>query len=171
MNEISARHEYRIDGELGYAAFGPSAVPVRRACLISRTPAHRLGVTGSASLENVMIEQVADLASAVRLLASRRSACSLVFVNFDDFSGESRVIDLLRRLRTRVPGLPVILLSRDFRTDDLSQERLAIADVSLVAPVTDSSRIGTALEVAVSNNAMWRKRRRSLMPDKSRQMH
>jgi CheY-like chemotaxis protein len=118
-----------------------------------------------------MIEQAVDLASAVRVLASRRSGCSLVLVNFDDFSGESLAIDLLCRLRTRAPNLPVILLSRYFRADDLSQERLAIADVSLVAPVTDFDRIGSALEAAAANNAAWRKRRRSLMLEKARQVH
>jgi DNA-binding NarL/FixJ family response regulator len=171
MNELAARNDYRIDGGLGYAAFGLRPEPVQRVCLISRTPASRLGLPEAASFGNMFIEQAEDLVSAVRLLASRRSGCSLVLVNFDDFSGESLVIDLLRRLRTRSPNLPVILLSRYFRADDLSQERLAIADVSLVAPVTDFARIGPALEAAAANNAAWRKRRRSLMLEKARQMH
>lgn len=171
MNELAARNDYRIDGGLGYAAFGLRAEPVQRVCLISRTPASRLGLIEAASFGNMFIEQAEDLVSAVRLLASRRSGCSLVLVNFDDFSGESLVIDILRRLRTRSPNLPVILLSRYFRADDLSQERLAIADVSLVAPVTDFARIGPALEAAAANNAAWRKRRRSLMLEKARQMH
>ncbi len=171
MNESAARDEYRIDGEIGYAGFGLPPLPVQRVCLISRTPASRLGLLEAASFGNMMIEQAVDLASAVRVLASRRSEFSLVLVNFDDFSGESLAINLLRRLRTRSPNLPVILLSRYFRADDLSQERLAIADVSLVAPVTDFARTGTALAAAAANNAAWRKRRRSLMLEKARQIH
>ncbi|MFN7596720.1 MAG: hypothetical protein ACK5PT_08230, partial [Cereibacter sp.] len=171
MNELAARDEYRIDGEIGYAAFGRPPLPVQRVCLISRTPASRLGLLEAASFGNMMIEQAVDLASAVRVLASRRSEFSLVLVNFDDFSAESLAINLLRRLRTRSPNLPVILLSRYFRADDLSQERLAIADVSLVAPVTDFARTRTALAAAAANNAAWRKRRRSLMLEKARQIH
>ena len=171
MNELSARNEYRMEGEVAYAAFGLRAEPVQRVHLISRTPASRLGLLELASCGTVMIEQTADLACAVRTLASRRGGYSLVLVNFDDFSGESVGIDLLRRLRVRSPNLPVVLLSRHFRADDLSQERLAITDVSLVAPVTDLTRIGTALEAAVANNAVWRKRRRSMMLEKARQLH
>jgi CheY-like chemotaxis protein len=171
MNELAARNDYRMDGGLCYSAFGLRGEPAQRVCLISRTPASRLGLLGEVSFGNLTIEQAVDLASAVRVLASRRSGCSLVLVNFDDFSGESLAIDLLRRLRTRAPNLPVILLSRYFRSDDLSQERLAIADVSLVAPVTDFDRIGSALEAAAANNAAWRKRRRSLMLEKVRQVH
>jgi DNA-binding transcriptional LysR family regulator len=118
----------------------------------------------------MVIEQVEDLEGAVRRLASRRSGCSLVFINFDDFSGESVVVDLLRRLRSRSPNLPVVLLSKTFRADDLSQERLVITDISLVAPVRDIGLIGPALEAAAANNAAWRKRRRSLMLEKARQM-
>jgi DNA-binding transcriptional LysR family regulator len=116
------------------------------------------------------IEQTGDLASAVRRLASRRSGCSLVVVNFDDFSGESVVIDLLRRLRSRSPNLPVVLLSRTFRANDLSQERLAIADISLVAPIRDITSIRPAFEIAAVNNAAWRERRRGRMLEKARQL-
>lgn len=171
MNELAARNGYRMDGDFACAAVGFGTEPVQRAHLISRAPASRLGLFEGASFGTVMVEQTADLVSAVRVLASRRSGCSLVLVNFDDFSGDSIVIDLLRRLRVRLPNLPVILLSRYFRADDLSQERLAIADVSLVAPVTDFARIGAALDAAVANNVAWRKRRRSLMAEKARRMH
>lgn len=143
----------------------------RRACLISRTSASCLGLPEGVSVAGLLIEQTADLPSAVRALASRRSGCSVVFINFDDFSSESVAIDLLRRLRTRSPNLPVILMSKTFRGDDLSQERLAITDISLVSPIPDIRSIGPALEVAALNNAVWRKRRRSLMLEKARQMN
>ena len=171
MNESVGRNERRIEGNPGYAAFEVPTDLARRVCLISRTPACELGLPEGLSLEGMPVEQTEDLAAAVRHLASRRSGYRLVLVNFDDFSGESIVFDLLRRLRTRSPNLPVILLSRSFRADDLTQERLAIADVSLVAPIADTSLIGPALVAAAANNAAWRKRRRGMMLERARQMN
>ena len=171
MIEPVGRNERRTEGNPGYAAFEVPAELARRVCLISRTPARELGLPDGPPLEGMLVEQTWDLAAAVRHLASRRSGCGLVLINFDDFSGESIVFDLLRRLRTRSPNLPVILLSRFFRADDLTQERLVIADVSLVAPIADVSLIGPALVAAAANNAAWRKRRRGLMLEKARQMN
>ena len=171
MNESVGRNENRTEGNPGYAAFEVPMDLARRACLISRTPASELGLPEGPSLEGMLVEQTEDLAAAVRHLASRRSSCCLVLINFDDFAKESIVFDLLRRLRTRSPNLPVILLSRSFRADDLSQERLVIADISLVAPIADIRLIGPALMAAAANNAAWRKRRRGLMLEKTRQMN
>ena len=171
MNESVGRNESRTEGNPGYAPFDVPTDLARRVCLISRTPACELGLPEGPFLEGMLVEQTEDLAAAVRHLASRRSGCCLVLVNFDDFSRESILFDLLRRLRTRSPNLPVILLSRSFRADDLSQERLAIADISLVAPIADISLIGPALLAATANNVAWRKRRRGLMLEKARQMN
>jgi len=170
MNELGRVNEYFGHDEAEFADVGVRTDPAHRICLISRTPASCLGLSDLGICAGMVIDQTEDLAGAVRRLASRRSGCSLVFVNFDDFSGESVVIDLLRRLRSRSPNLPVVLLSKSFRTDDLSQERLAITDISLVAPIRDISLIGPALETAAVNNAAWRKRRRGLMLEKARQM-
>lgn len=171
MGELAGANEYGSHNEAGYRAVGLQPDPARRVCLISRTPASRLGLSDDGFCVGMAIEQTEDLPSAVRRLASRRSGCSLVFVNFDDFSGDSSTIDLLRRLRTRSPNLPVILLSRKLRSDDLSQERLAITDISLVTPIPDISLIAPALVTAAINNAAWRKRRRSLMLEKTRQIN
>lgn len=171
MNKIARLNQYGAQDERDCAPVRMPTDVARRACLISRTSASSLGLPEGVSVAGFLIEQTADLPSAVRALASRRSGCSVVFINFDDFSGESVAIDLLRRLRTRSPNLPVILMSRTFRRDDLSQERLAITDISLVSPIPDFGSIGPALEVAALNNAAWRKRRRSLMLEKARQMN
>jgi hypothetical protein len=170
MDEFAGANECRSQDEAGHGSVGLQADVARRVCLISRTPASRLGLSDDGFCAGLAIERTEDMASAVRRLASRRSGCSLVFVNFDDFSGESITIDLLRRLRSRSPNLLIILLSRKLQADDLSQERLAITDISLVAPIPDIGLIGPALETAAVNNAAWRKRRRSLMLEKTRQM-
>jgi len=170
MNELARVNEYFGHNEAEFADVGVSTGSGQRICLISRTPASCLGLSDTGVCAGMVIDQTEDLAGAVRRLASRRSGCSLVFINFDDFSGESVAIDLLRRLRSRSPNLPVVLLSKTFRADDLSQERLVITDISLVAPVRDIGLIGPALEAAAANNAAWRKRRRSLMLEKARQM-
>jgi hypothetical protein len=171
MGELAGTNEYGSHVEAGYGAIGLPTNIARRICLISRVPASDLGLSDDGFCAGCAIEQTDDLASAVRRLASRRSGCSLVFVNFDDFSAESNSIDLLRRLRSRSPNLPVVLLSKKLRSDDLSQERLAITDISLVTPIPDISLIGPALDSAAINNAAWRKRRRSLMLEKTRQMN
>ena len=171
MDELARADEYISHDEDGYGATGLQTGAARRVCLISRVSASRLGLSEDGFCVGMAIEQTDDLSCAVRRLASRRSGCSLVFVNFDDFSGESITFDLLRRLRSRSPNLPVVLLSRSLRADDLSQERLAITDISLVTPIPDISLIAPALEAAAVNNAAWRKRRRSLLLEKARQVN
>jgi len=170
MSEMVRANEYFGHDQAGCEAVGSPSYPAQRLCLISRAPASQLGFSDTGFCAGMAIEQTGDLASAVRRLASRRSGCSLVVVNFDDFSGESVVIDLLRRLRSRSPNLPVVLLSRTFRANDLSQERLAIADISLVAPIRDITSIRPAFEIAAVNNAAWRERRRGRMLEKARQL-
>lgn len=162
MAEFAGANECRSQDEAGYGAVELQADVARRVCLISRTPASRLGLSDDGFCAGLTIERTEDMAIAVRRLASRRRGCSFAFVNFDDFSSESATIDLLLRLRNRSPNLPIILLSGKLHADDLSQERLAITDISLVAPIPDISLIGPALETAAVNNAAWRKRRRSL---------
>lgn len=171
MNELTGLADYRAIDEPGYLARAfPSNQP-RRVCFISRTTASNLGFSEKFFGPGMMMEQNEDLAAAVRLLASRRSGCSFALINYDDFAGEVGAIDLLRRLRSRSPNLPVVLLSKTFSADDLSQERLAITDISLVTPIRDDSVIGPALEIAAANNVAWRKRRRWLMLEKVRHMH
>lgn len=169
MNEFVGLNEYDAQGDVVFSR-PMSAAAARRVCLISRSPSSWLGLQNGGFEPSLTIEVTDNLHAAVRLLASRRSGCSLVIVHFDDFSAQPDTIDLLRRLRARSPNLPVILLSSSFRANDLSQERLAIADVSLVSPIADSATLSAALSVAVLNNAAWRKRRRSLMLEKARQM-
>jgi hypothetical protein len=164
----SVMNEYVSPAEpSNHAGHMPARREGLRACLVSRKPIESFNLPPVDHAEGVMIEAIPSLEDATRLLASRRSGWNLALIDIDDFAETGTYIDHLRRLRSRAPNLPLILLSCGFRRDDLGQERLAIGDVSLISPVTPAVW-GEALTAALQNNMAWRKRRRALLVEKTR---
>jgi hypothetical protein len=80
-----------------------------------------------------------------------------LILSIDDFDGISPIFGKLRDFRTYRPSVPVILVSRNFKSDDLSLERLAICDVSVKLPLS-SDKIEKYLSTASINNKEWVKR-------------
>lgn len=139
----------------------------RHGCVVSRRSLGEQGMEDAYPADSVTLETISDLADAVRLLAARRNGFNIAFIMYDDFAQHTATIDLLRRLRVRAPNLPVVLISENFRTHDLAQERLCITDVSLRGPMTPGL-MRIAIAAAAENNMAWRKRRRSLRLEKVR---
>lgn len=81
----------------------------------------------------------------------------LLVVCADDFESLDAIIDCLLFFREKRPKVPVILISEDFRSDDLSCERLAIADICLRKPGTENGDIGKVAK-AFANNLVWQDR-------------
>ena len=152
----------------GVAPDGLKAVGDRRhGCVVSLRSLDEHGMDDAYPADSVTLETINDLADAVRLLATRRNGFNIAFIMYDDFAQHTATIDLLRRLRVRAPNLPVVLISENFRTHDLAQERLCITDVSLRGPMTPGL-MRIAISAAAENNLAWRKRRRSLRLEKVR---
>jgi hypothetical protein len=80
-----------------------------------------------------------------------------LIISIDDFDGIGSIFEKLRNFRTYRPSVPVILVSRNFKADDLSQERLAICDVSVKLPLSPD-KIERYLATASINNKEWVKR-------------
>lgn len=85
-------------------------------------------------------------------------------MSVDDCGGIGLVFDTLRRFRTAYPKTPVILVSADFSKDDLTCERLPLADVSLKLPLV-AGRLQEAMEITLLNNVRWQMRVQALNPD------
>lgn len=83
--------------------------------------------------------------------------CGLIIMCIDDFSSLGRTIQKLRDFREERPDVPVLLMSANFISDDITQERLAICDVSLHIPI-NSSNIEEYFSSAWMNNDAWKRR-------------
>lgn len=166
MNEFVNLDDGAQGTPVGDSLGAPPASPVQ-GCVVSRRTLDELGLVSIYPSDGVTLSVVEDLVDAVRLLATRRSGFSIVFVMYDDFAHLYSTVDLLRRLRFRSPNLPVVLISDAFGTHDLGQERLCITDISLRGPMS-AGLMRIAVAAATENNLAWRKRRRSLRLEKAR---
>jgi hypothetical protein len=72
----------------------------------------------------------------------------------DDFDGLGQIFNKLRYFRDKRPHVPVILTSFGFRSHDLTEERLAICDLSLKFPV-DLAALDDVFEAMWHNNRAW----------------
>ncbi|WP_132951718.1 hypothetical protein [Rhodovulum bhavnagarense] len=77
-------------------------------------------------------------------------------VNVDDFGGMEILAGALCELRLRIPGLPIILITRDADQDDFGPSRLGLADVTLRAPLTITA-LEAGLAFAAENNLRWQR--------------
>jgi hypothetical protein len=106
---------------------------------------------------NVDVDVSSDLNGVGETLSDPLSIWTMLIVDVDIFSGEYEFLETLLSIRSRNPGLIIILISRAFARDDHSTERLAICDVSIKAPV----RLGSfevSLQDAIANNLVWQSR-------------
>lgn len=86
---------------------------------------------------------------------------SVIVICIDDFSGVGRIFKTLRTIRNDYPEASVILVSNEFKVNDLSKERLAICDISLHLPY-EASSLPEAFVSAYQNNKVWIERLESL---------
>ena len=81
----------------------------------------------------------------------------MVILCIDAFDGVGRVFNKLRYFRDERPHIPLILTSANFKSDDVTQERLAICDLSMKLPL-DPAQLDNLFEAAGLNNVAWSKR-------------
>lgn len=94
---------------------------------------------------------VMDIASATTIrFGDTRRLPDLVLIDLDNLDRVSSLDDLIH-LRNGLHRMPLIIGSRYFIDDDLSTERSAVADASIVLPTTMYS-LKRALMAAVKNN-------------------
>ena len=108
------------------------------------------------------VDMCDDPEAVMGTLRDRPDEClwSLLVIDFDFFEatiGMDEAIDELQSLRMRMKSLSVIILSKEIRRDSNDTSRLAIADVSLVAPVS-LKRLRRGIWDAQSNNMIWQDR-------------
>lgn len=75
----------------------------------------------------------------------------ILILDLDAFGDLEEAIDWLLDLRSHRPEVVVLAASADFRSDDFSRERLAIADASLKLPAS-RSRLMSGLISALNNH-------------------
>lgn len=78
----------------------------------------------------------------------------VVVLCLDDFDGVGRIYNKLRYFRDERPHIPVILTSSDFKSHDLSLERLSICDLSIRLPLEPRSE-ESLFQAAGQNNMIW----------------
>jgi hypothetical protein len=107
---------------------------------------------------NLPIKNFWSLGRAMYELPMEQGNPVALIVDVDSVGGLHCIFDQLWRTRTRHPEVVVLLLSRHFKSDDYSLERLPICDVSLINDTLEL-RIYFALAQAIRNNQEWLKRR------------
>jgi len=81
----------------------------------------------------------------------------VVVLCLDDFDGVGPIYNKLRYFRDERPHIPVVLTSSDFKSHDLSQERLSICDLSIRLPLEPGS-LESLFQTAGQNNMVWKER-------------
>jgi len=102
-----------------------------------------------------------DLGAMLGAVQDMPGRWGLVVIDIDHVGSLEDTIDDMIDFREASPGVPVILISASVARDDLSAERLNIADATLRKPVFARSFTG-ALATVMENNEIWRNRRDAL---------
>ncbi|MDX5414192.1 MAG: hypothetical protein LPK02_14230 [Rhodobacterales bacterium] len=175
MNQISRieykghAYEYEYLEAILEKAIGrdTDAAPAPRpdsAAIISRDPRKLKFLLDSAAQHGVTVEQIHPGVFVDRYDIFAESRWAYVVVSVEDCGGIGFIFDTLKRFRRAYPQTPVILVSADFSKDDLTCERLPLADVSLRLPLV-AGRVQNAMETALLNNVRWQMRVQDLGPD------
>lgn len=125
--------------------------------VVSKDPRKLQPLLDSAAQAGLTVEQISPGVLVKKFDIFTESRWASVFLCVDDCGGIGAVFETLRRFRNTYPKTPVILISADFSKDDLSCERLPLADVSLKSPLS-AGRMDEALKAAFLNNVMWQSR-------------
>ena len=91
-----------------------------------------------------------DVQRGLEKLAAGNTAKCVVLIDIDTMDVVDAV-DILLDFRRAVKGLPLLIASRGFLRDDLSEDRCAIADASVRLP-TRTKHIHNAILAAMANN-------------------
>lgn len=81
---------------------------------------------------------------------------NVILVDIDIFQSLDDAIDWLLKFRVRNPTTPVVISSDRFTYNDLSIQRMAIADVSVRTPSSKDFLSGAVLQ-AIENNKLYQK--------------
>jgi len=149
---------------IGYDIEATVAPKPDSAAIISADPRKVKFLLDSFAQQGVTVEQVHPGVFADRYEIFTETDWAYVVVAIDDCGGIGSVFDTLRRFRDAYPHTPVILASTDFSNDDLTCERLPLADVSLKLPLV-AGQLQEAMETALMNNVRWQMRVQDLRPD------
>ena len=128
-----------------------------RAAIVSHDPRKLKFILDHAAQRGLTVDQISPAIFAERFDIFTESKWSYAVISIDDCGGIGRIFDTLRRFRDTYPQTPVILVSSDFSKDDMSSERLPLADVSLKLPLV-SGRLQEAIDAALLNNVRWQMR-------------
>jgi hypothetical protein len=177
MNQIS-RVEYKgrayefeylekiLSKAIGYDIDLSADPKTDNVAVVSKDPRKLKPLLDSAAQAGLTIEQINPGVLAEKFDIFIESMWASIFVCVDDCGGIGAVFETLRRFRNAYPKTPIILISSDFSKDDLSCERLPLADVSLKAPLS-AGRMDEALKAAFLNNVIWQSRIQDLGQNKS----
>lgn len=177
MNQIS-RVEYKgrayefeyldeiLSKAIGYDIDPSTDANPDNVAVVSKDPRKLKPLLDSAAQAGLTVEQINPGVLVEKFDIFTESRWASVFLCVDDCGGIGAVFETLRRFRNTYPKTPVILISSDFSKDDLSCERLPLADVSLRSPLS-AGRMDEALNAAFLNNVMWQSRIQDLDRNKN----
>jgi hypothetical protein len=128
-----------------------------RAAIVSHDPRKLKCILDHAAQRGLTVDQISPAIFAERFDIFTESKWTYAVISVDDCGGVGKIFDTLRQFRDTYPQTPVILVSADFSKDDLSSERLPLADVSLKLPLV-SGRLQESIDAALLNNVRWQMR-------------
>lgn len=96
------------------------------------------------------VTEFGDRLSALQCARLVEEPEAVFLVDLAAFESSDHAVEELIALRRHNPGLATLILSEDFRRDDLSNERRVIADCSLRLPTTPHA-LATGIRVALEN--------------------
>jgi len=128
-----------------------------RAAIVSHDPRKLKCILDHAAQRGLTVDQINPAIFAERFDIFTESKWTYAVISIDDCGGIGKIFDTLRQFRDTYPQTPVILVSSDFSKDDLSSERLPLADVSLKLPLV-SGRLQESIDAALLNNVRWQMR-------------
>lgn len=106
-----------------------------------------------AGVPNLMTDNFED----VPFLYQADGQPEYLFIGIDEFGGAAILYDQLREIRFSMPNTAIVLVSREFTTNEFGTHRLQLADVSLRFPFNQSSLL-LALIQAPINLRVWQQR-------------
>jgi hypothetical protein len=107
-----------------------------------------------------VVHKIRRLGDVMSELCRNTREASAIIVDIDSLGGLHYFYEELLTLRRAFPDVAVLILSRHFKSDDYSLERLSLCDASLIMDKSEI-RMHLGLVQALLNNEEWRRQQKA----------
>lgn len=122
-----------------------------RVAFYGRLDSSNSRIANDLTQEGFEVHLVSDSDTLFDCVSAKPSDWQLLMVDLDGYDDSDEAIDDLLAFRAESPETVVILLSSDVGRDDLSLERIAVADATIRKPIS-RSRLLNGIEAARDNS-------------------